>query len=79
MNEETKILQYKLDKDYLTIDDVIRYGGIGKIYLVIGKDPTVKYWLCKNKDGNVLVPADKEPYYSETSHKLEDIKFVLIS
>lgn len=70
MNEETKILQYKLDKDYLTIDDVIRYGGIGKIYLVIGKDPTVKYWLCKNKDGNVLVPADKEPYYSEISHRL---------
>lgn len=70
MNEETKILQYKLNKDYLTIDDVIRYGGIGKIYLVIGKDPTIKYWLCKNKDGNVLVPADKEPYYSEISHRL---------
>lgn len=70
VNEETKILQYKLNKDYLTIDDVIRYGGIGKIYLVIGKDPTVKYWLCKNKDGNVLVPADKEPYYSEISHRL---------
>lgn len=70
MNEETKELQRKLNKDYLTIDDVIQYGSVRKIYLVIGKNPTVKYWFCKNKDGNVLVPADKEPYYSEISHRL---------
>lgn len=70
MNEETKELQRQLNKDYLTIDDVIQYGSVRKIYLVIGKDPTVKYWFCKNKDGNVLVPADKEPYYSEISHRL---------
>lgn len=70
MNKETKELQRRLNRDYLTIDDVIQSGDVGKIYLVIGKDPTVKYWFCKNEDGNILVPADKEPYYSEISHRL---------
>lgn len=54
----------------MTIDDIFQYGNVRKIYLVIGKDPTVKYCFCKNKDGNVLVPADKEPYYSEISRRL---------
>ena len=47
--------------------------ALEKIYLVIGKDPTVKYWLCKNKDGNVLVPADKELYYRLCIAKLASI------
>lgn len=56
MNEETKILQYKLDKDYLTIDDVIRYGDVR---LVIGMDQAAKYWFRKNKDEDILVLVNK--------------------
>ena len=57
MNKDTKELQHRLNKDYLTIDDVKQQGGVGKVYLVVGNDLNTKYWFCKNKYENILVPV----------------------
>ncbi|KAA8808138.1 hypothetical protein [Lactobacillus crispatus] len=69
MNRDTEDLQSWLHKDYLTIDDVKQQGEIGEIYLVVGNDPNTKYWFCKNKDENILVPANSESYNSEIKHQ----------
>ena len=69
MNKDTKELQHRLNKDYLTIDDVKQQGGVGKVYLVVGNDLNTKYWFCKNKHENILVPANDESYDSEIKHQ----------
>ena len=69
MNKDTKELQHRLNKDYLTIDDVKQQGGVGKVYLVVGNDLNTKYWFCKNKYENILIPTNDESYDSEIKHQ----------
>lgn len=69
MNKDTKELKHRLNKDYLTIDDVKQQGGVGKVYLVVGNDLNTKYWFCKNKYENILIPTNDESYDSEIKHQ----------